>query len=739
MIKRPLSFIACLFLIVMILLMKLHPIRGNPPDLPEGSLITVTGRVRDRQYKNNSYILILSDAVPENGDSVKTSLLVYLEKEPVAFNLSPPIGSSVKVRGKLSLFQEATNPGQFDMRDYYHIRGIDYRLFNACILSHGKRYDIMREELFRLRSRIGRVYDSLLPEDDSGVLKAMILGDKNSLDPDIKTLYRNSGIAHALAISGLHISILGYGLYRILKKAGLHPLPGSLFCICFISLYSIMVGGSTSTIRAVIMFAACLLADITGRTYDLLSALSLSLMMILFTDPLYIYDSGFMLSFGAVMGIALISPFLKHCLPFGDKPFLSGFIASISVTLFTLPVTLYFFYEIPSYGVILNLMIIPLMGILVVSAVLTAFAGMILPAFGIPSAFICHMILTAYERGCLICQNLPGSMITPGRPEIWRIIIYYPLLITLCILFGHARPSSGHTRKRRKYILFLPLILLMVLPLILTIRVHRGLTYTMLDIGQGDCNVITVGTGKTLMIDCGSSSEKEIGRYIVIPFLKYNGINTVDTVILTHADSDHINGFEEMLNMNDPEGIRIRNLIIPGEKNMNDKFIRLKTLAENKGIRCLTFNSGDRIKTGMAELECLSPEKGFSAEDENEYSIVLKLTFGSFIGLFTGDIQGNAEEKLISKTGGNSGITLLKVAHHGSRYSTPSKFLNKIKPRYSLISAGRHNKYHHPHKELLTRLREVGTTIHSTAEEGAITVKTNGTKIKITGEKNEKD
>jgi competence protein ComEC len=261
----------------------------------------------------------------------------------------------------------------------------------------------------------------------------------------------------------------------------------------------------------------------------------------------------------------------------------------------------------------------------------------------------------------------------------------------------------------------------------------------MLDIGQGDCNVVTVGSGKTLMIDCGSSSEKEIGRYIVIPFLKYNGINTVDTVILTHADSDHINGLEEMLSMSDTGGIRIRNLIIPGEKNMNEKFIRLQALAKSKGIRCLTFNAGDFLKAGMADLNCLSPEKGFSAEDENEYSIVLKLTYGDFSGLFTGDVQGTAEEKLISKLDFSNRLTLLKVAHHGSRNSTPSKFLNKVRPKYSLISVCKHSRYHHPHKELIERLRNVGTDIHSTADEGAITVKTNGKTIKITGEKNEKD
>ena len=192
-------------------LMKLHPIRGNPPDIPEGSSVTITGYVDDRQYKNDSYILILKDAYSQESSHSRDSLLVYLENEPPHFKKFPAIGSRLTVRGKMSLFPEATNPGQFDLKNHYHIRGIHYRLFHGDILSYGKKHDILREQLFRLRLRIEEVYDSLLPGDDSGVLKAMILGDRTDLDLDIKTLYRKSGIAHALAISGVKTPSLSYG------------------------------------------------------------------------------------------------------------------------------------------------------------------------------------------------------------------------------------------------------------------------------------------------------------------------------------------------------------------------------------------------------------------------------------------------------------------------------------------------------------------------------------------------
>ncbi len=144
MIRRPLVFIACLFLLVTLILMKLHPIRGNPPDVPENTVITVTGHVSDRQNKNDSIILILKDAAPDKGGSGKTSVLIYLEEKNISLTDLPPMGCKVAVKGKFSLFDEAGNPGQFDMRRYYHIRGIEYRLFNGRILRTGKNYDILR-------------------------------------------------------------------------------------------------------------------------------------------------------------------------------------------------------------------------------------------------------------------------------------------------------------------------------------------------------------------------------------------------------------------------------------------------------------------------------------------------------------------------------------------------------------------------------------------------------------------
>lgn len=726
MIRRPLVFIACLFLIIALILMKLHPIRGNPPDVPDNSLITVSGKLSDRQYKNDSFIIILDSAAPEKGDPDKTSVFIYLKEQYDSLADLPPIGARVTVRGRFSLFEEASNPGQFDMRRYYLIRGIDYRLFDGEIISYSKRYDVLREKLFSLRCSLGAVYDRLLNEKDSGILKAMILGDRTALDPGIKELYQSAGIAHALSISGLHISILGYGLYRLLRKLRLNPVAASLSCMLFISLYSLMAGAGTATVRAAIMFGTCMVSDLVHRTYDLLSALALSLMTILFTDPLYIFDSGFMLSFGAVAGIALISPVLKKSLPFGEKKLMSGFAASLSINLFTLPVVLYFFYEIPVYSLLINLLVIPCMGVLVVSAVLTAFSGLFLTIPAMLPALICHLILLFYERGCLICQSFPGAVFTAGRPETAGIVIYYTLLFLFCILWK--RKKSGK-REEKPSVSFLPL--LMLLPLILLLHFPRGLNYTMLDIGQGDCNIISDRRMKTVMIDCGSSSVKEIAKYRVLPYLKYMGIREIEAVILTHTDNDHICGFLEILDMGNRGGLRIKNLILPEIDEPDEKYGDIVRSAEEAGIKVSKICAGRGFSIGELDFGCLGPGKGFYASDPNEYSAVVEMKYGDFSALFTGDTQGEGEKQMIEKLSEKDRITVLKVSHHGSRNSTPEEFLRKIRPDASLISSGRKNSYGHPHKELLKRLENIHSDIFCTAYAGAITVRSDGKETKI--------
>ncbi|MBQ9550809.1 MAG: MBL fold metallo-hydrolase [Lachnospiraceae bacterium] len=257
------------------------------------------------------------------------------------------------------------------------------------------------------------------------------------------------------------------------------------------------------------------------------------------------------------------------------------------------------------------------------------------------------------------------------------------------------------------------------------------MNYTMLDIGQGDCNILSGRGMETVMIDCGSSSEKEIAKYRVLPYLKYMGIREVNAVILTHTDNDHISGFLEILDIRNMGGIRIKNLILPEIGDPDEKYGKLISSAGRAGIRVSKISAGSSFSVGGMDFICLGPGKGFHATDPNEYSAVVKMKYGEFSALFTGDIQGEGENEMIGRLSGKEKMTVLKVAHHGSRNSTPEEFLDIIRPEASLISSGRNNSYGHPHSELLERLEEVNSAIFRTAYGGAITVRSDGHKAKI--------
>ncbi len=737
-------FLGLVFLLSEWLLLELHP-PTEWEDTVRSGQVCIAGILADKQFKNDSYVLTISqvrevtDTSPDGISKNKQgeySILAYLD----SVGDLPSIGAPVLLKGKRADFEEARNPGQFDFRQYYRIRGIRYRLYEAVILRVGEGCHVLREKLWQIRRKIAGVFEKTLPEKDAGILKAMVLGDKTSLSPEVKGLYQRSGISHALSISGLHISILGYGLYRLLRRLFCPRGLSGAICSVFLILYSTMVGNGTSTLRAVIMFAVCMGADLAGRTYDMQSALCLALILILITEPLYIYDSGFLLSFGAVEGIGLVKPYLEKCFSIGGGKTISSLLISASISIFTLPVTLYFFFQIPIYSIFLNLLLIPLMGALVISAIFLAVLGAILPILALPFGIPCRVILFLYERGCYLCESLPNALYITGRPDLNTIVLYYLVLMGLISL-------TALSKKRKKHVLLsiknrelkvkthvfciANAAILIALFFILTHQSISGIQITMLDIGQGDCNIIQNDNGKVYIIDCGSTTEKGIAEYRLIPYLKYCGIDRIDCAFMTHSDTDHISGFQELLSMEGTEGISIGNFFLPDIGQADDNYLQFQKEIRDKGIPIQKISAGDCWEDGKLSLTCIHPGKGYIAEDPNSYSTVLQLRYGELTGLFTGDVQGEGEELMMEKIEKGSHFSFLKVAHHGSKNSTPKEFLDLTRPDLALISCGKDNSYGHPHRELLQRLTDRGCRILMTPKTGAILLSSNGEYLKV--------
>jgi len=476
-----------------------------------------------------------------------------------------------------------------------------------------------------------------------------------------------------------------------------------------------------STNRAVVMYSIMLLANLIGKTFDLLSALSLSAFIILLQNPMQILSAGFLLSFGAVLGIALIMPGLKRLYK-GKTPVLSGIYVSLSAQLFTLPVILYFYFQIPMYSVLINILVVPLSSLLVFTSLAAGIVSFISLPLGIFIAGGANYILLFYEQICRFGSKLPGNLITIGRPDMIRIILYY--LLILFFIWGAGK--SG----RKSLPVLIAAIVILIYP-----NTNKGFTATMLDVGQGEAIYMETEERTTFLIDGGSCDIENVGTYRIQPFLLSRGVDRIDYGVVTHADTDHISGLTELIA---DSKITISNLILPKIDKVTDNYRKLEAVAKKNGINILYIRAGDYIREGKLNITCLHPYEGYNYSSENSYSTVLSVKYGEFDMLLTGDLEAEGEDLLISKlTEGSLGganlykYDVLKVAHHGSKYSSSMEFLSIIRPNISIISCGYGNKYGHPHQELIERLKIIESRTEITYKTGAITVWTDGEIIRV--------
>jgi competence protein ComEC len=667
---------------------------------------------------------------------------VFLKKEE---DLKP--GMKILVKGTLKRVEEPANPGGFDSQHYYACRHIYYFMKNAVVRKKTESYSGYRQLLLHVKEKCRQILTAAAGED-APLFCAMVLGDKQDLDPEMRMRYQLAGIVHILAISGLHISILGMGLYNLLKKIGLGIWPAGIFSLGVMLQYGIMTGGSISTMRAVTMFLIAMGARITGRIYDMMTALSVTAMMILLESPAYLLDSGFLLSFGCVLGIGVAAE--KICALAGaEKKWTKALVSSMALQLVTLPVMLKFFGEVSLAGFFLNLLVLPSVGFVLTGGM----AALLLGIFCIPAAKLVILpargLLLFYEYLCSLAGKLRWSTWIGGEPEIWQILVYYGILITVLFIGQYVKiqirkEKESSQRKERsgeqeKAVRWKLCTLRMAAGALLTAGIlvlgfHPSgkLKVTCLDVGQGDGILVETPDNHHFLIDGGSSSQSDLGRYCLLPALKSQGISYLDGLFISHTDKDHISGAKELLEYmgNGLTTIRAGYLVLPSWKEKPEAWEELSDAAKKAGIKVVTGKKGDELHCGKVSFSILWPEKNATGKDVNEDAMVMELSFGEFQMLFTGDIGADTEKKLLA-SGTLEDVDCLKVGHHGSRYSTTEAFLEKIKPELAIISCSSTNTYGHPSPETVERLEAAGSQVEYTMKNGAITVETDGKKLKI--------
>ncbi|MDE7019062.1 MAG: ComEC family competence protein [Lachnospiraceae bacterium] len=375
--RRPVCLIGLAFVVIIWFYLYRDPLPIVSLKEADRNTVALTGRVERKEYRisngNKILVIYLKEVSKVQVISPQTEK-TQIEEEQLMRTLSaiegvicyiegggeeePRIGSDLRIQGKLRAFARATNPGEFDAGAYYQILHLQAKIQNARILEESVSYDVFREGLWQIRCYFSSLIDACFEPADASVMKAMLLGEKSGLDEEMKQLYQLNGIIHILSISGLHISIIGMGFHKLLHRIRC-PRHGNIFLsICFMYGYGIMTGMSISAIRAIAMFAFHLLAGAFARTYDLLTAMTIVAVSVLLEEPRYLYHSGFLFSFGAILAIGVFLPVLEENLP-GKKRIEKALSASLAVSIVTMPVHLCFYYEYPLYALFLNLLIIP--------------------------------------------------------------------------------------------------------------------------------------------------------------------------------------------------------------------------------------------------------------------------------------------------------------------------------------------------------------------------------------------
>ena len=798
---RPVCLLAALVILFSILHGLLAPPGSIDLSCAEDRYLLLSGKVLSKETTADGYRLHLGDITFLEKDIGNSSpykaLLEKLRKrwprkgrisvflngppdETLPYSQKPDqadiyracrIGSRVTLSGKASLPEPATNPGQYDAQKTSYARHTYLKLSDVTLKgTDQKNGNLFLNALAFLRMTLRKGAEQVFGSRNSALMSAIVLGDRSGLDAETRQLFQEGGILHVLAVSSLHVTLLGLTLYQILRRLRQSFLVSALASGFLVVSYCLMTGSSYSAVRAGVMFLLWLGSQITGRTFDRLTALGAAAILILLRQPLALTDAGFLLSFGCILSLALLEPVFsdiwnpRHAL----SRRLSG---ALALQAGVLPCVLWFYCQTTPYGILVGLIVLPSMSLVMFFGTIGILAGLLIPlgSFFLTSARLaggpCGYLLDLFRLLCRLAQRLPGDVLITGRPPVWKMVLYYVCLLSFCLIIR--LPDRKTFLKNRKKIRFLHAGLLLSLFLLMLIQRKPAFRFTCLDVGQGSCALVEQD-GLTMLFDCGSSSVKDVWRRRVEPALKFYGISHIDLLFLSHADGDHISGAQELLSgmhgmlpgaacfrRMPPEGIssaqtgdltlvqrfsaaqaggiRIERILLPQTDVTPDGpgMTEVIAAARRFNIPVSTVSEGAEFQHGQLHLRVLSPSPGRMTRSDNEDCIVLSLSWKNIRILFTGDLEKEGEEKftrayqdaaLFSPPRGHSETnsrTILLAGHHGSRNATSEGFLSLVRPDLVLISCGRNNRYGHPAASMLKRLEDRGLPCFRTDQSGA--------------------
>lgn len=630
-------------------------------------------------------------------------------------------GKLCKVTGTLSQPKRAKNENAFNYREYLQQKQVFWILdSNQMPLKNCRSVKLSLPGLIKQIRFYGikNLYNHFPPQV-AALASALIYGDQSLIDPETLENYQKIGITHLLAISGLQASLcIGMVFYLGIRLGGTREAVINLLLI-ILPVYAVLTGATPSVVRAVVMIFL-VMATIKWKTSMKLlpiDTISLAFCLFLLFNPFSLFDIGFQLSFSVTIVIIMSSPIILKRYHNAVSRILA---TTLTAQIASLPSLLYHFYGVSLISIVANLVYIPLYSFVFLPCVyIFAIWQLIIGIVPMPIMNLFANLVSLSGKLSEMLARLSAFDFIPGRPSGLELIIYIVGLLLILIIWEHE-----YWRRNR-----IPVILLCCfLATFQTVcnQINPAVEVTMIDVGQGDSFLIHLPFNKgNYLIDTGgtlSFNEEnwrkranpfEVGKDVVVPFLKSKGIRKIDKLILTHGDTDHIGGALAVLNE-----IKIGQIMLPLVANLSDSEKKIVQIAGKKGIPVYDTSTGDHWKAGGSTFFILSPEKNFSGES-NMSSVVVYATIGGLNWFFGGDLPKEGEEKII-KEHPNLSVDVLKVGHHGSNTSSSELFLQRVKPKIALISVGEKNRYGHPHQEVINSLTKIGAGIYRTDQQGEV-------------------
>lgn len=648
----------------------------------------------------------------------------------VAATVRGPIepGDRIVVRGRLTPFDEARNPGEPSRRALALGEGIAGRLSGALVARAPPDPRDPRAWAARLRAALSQRLRSAVGEPEATVVAGALWGERGTLPHELRDDFQATGTVHVLVTAGLHLGVVAGLLVTLLRWCAVPRIAASLLAIPGVATYAWLSGGHLPSQRAAVMVGLALLARACGARVVSWNALALAALIVAVIWPASVTTVSFALSFSCVAAIVLFARPIEHALAHTRLPdrVREALALTASTQIGVWPLSAATFGLVAPYAVLANAFVVPATGIAMLGGIATlACAGV--PLAGAYAAGITALDVDAILRVVGAVAALPGARLSVAPPPALAIIAYDALAIAAALLLER-RPRTAAAL----------LAVACAAVFATTLRLPDGrLTITMLDVGQGDGIVVRTPGGHVILIDSGGRLERGsgeggespaelVGERIVLAYLQRQGIRRVDLLVITHPHGDHVGGCFPIV-----RALQVDAIGDSGQAYGGRAFRDCLGAARARRVPVILVRKGMRYRTeDGVTFDALAPQLPLLAEgrnDVNENSVVLMMTYRCarcarpLRMLFTGD-AGTATEARMLASGANLQADLLKVGHHGSAYSSSPAFIAAVRPRVALISVGRHNLFGHPAATTLATLRDAGTIVYRTDLCGAIVV-----------------